>query len=328
MAKAEVTVSYLVMILIALITGTLIILFVIGIAPIASTEVVDTVCKGSVATRSADAVRLGIGDTVVGEVSPLPLLCSTAQKDLPEEKKKASIFLKKSKKEKSLELQRQLAEHIAGCWDTFGRGKFNPLFAAARYTDAKEGKCFTCYDFSLDQPLNVDSFYTEFLTQETYIANEEKDKEFTYAEFITKSGGCGYLHLPTKINAVERYGIMFIGPKSSTEFLTDLYDQNKEGTLAGGYVGAKAGLLATSWVPIPGARLVGGVGGFLIGGYYGAKSQESTSSTITDFFAYYFPSIRNGESPLLKESCAGIMVAPIRDISQECLFPQLPAGVT
>jgi len=326
MKRGEVSIGVLISILAVLISFFVLMVFLLGIAGLATVEVVDKACEASVALRSENAVAINTNDdTIAARVSISPFLCKTIIKDIPEKDKKTGFLFFKKKETPQEQIQYELAEHLKSCWQQMGQGRFNPIFSSVQWSGEPEARCFTCFDISLKEPIDVKEFYNEYLVTTPVKVNDPESP--TYLEYLTTDGGCGYLFLPSEIKPFERYGITYMGP-GNLKFTGDHWEWTVGGGVAAGTAGGYLTFIgitaAAGAVGIPlttGVVLGGTVIGAAVSSYTGVRFVDYVYSGATSLYEWgrnLFVGV-DGDRELQK-NCAGILMQPISKTPDSCFY--------
>lgn len=134
----------------------------------------EALCKDSVALRNAAAITSGDKN-----VKGSPILCKTLDKKI------------KGTKE---QVQSQLTQSMARCWEMFGEGKYKDDLFSNLNLFTGDNKCFVCYaviieksnDFSEKESISTAEFY-QYLRETPY----PKKKDQTYLDYFQYGGGNG-----------------------------------------------------------------------------------------------------------------------------------------
>ncbi len=100
----------------------------------AEAKTTESICRGSVALRERSYKEFYLGPAKMGAVAT-PLLCRTNDKYLPQNKD--------ATKE---QVEKEIADLMAKCWETFGEGRIQDVFKEG---DQFYKNCFVCYTVSL-----------------------------------------------------------------------------------------------------------------------------------------------------------------------------------
>ncbi|PIN73522.1 hypothetical protein COV20_04840 [Candidatus Woesearchaeota archaeon CG10_big_fil_rev_8_21_14_0_10_45_16] len=214
----------------------------------------ETLCKDSIALRAATS--LNVKET---EFRVSPVLCKTLDKKISGSKE---------------EVESQIAQKMARCWEIFGEGSYKTGAFDNTNLFAGGNKCFMCYTIAIDESSDFkrDSQgisgqeFQQYLRETTY----DKKKQ-TYLDYFQFGGGPGYvvgLLSEEGIKPGRGYGIAFKAKAQDSEGGGDL--------LLGG--GLSAGIGAIGFYTI-------GIGGSLLGGgaaLAGIGAYSLISDLITD----------------------------------------------
>ncbi len=337
-----IVVESLVSVLIVLFSIIVLISIIYVIAPKGTEKVNETACAASVGYRSQSSVEV----SKVGKFSGGPLLCRTQVTELGKEKKTmvSKIIPKKDTLASTLERSNvQLAENIKNCWKMMGQGKYP--FSSDKVILGSELQCFTCYDVaypaSIKSPVNSIKYQDEYLNGKYAVMPKKKDKSdgVKYMDYITKSGGCGYLIMPQELNPGERYGIVFVGN------LQGFYGEWMGiGLLAAGAIAVPGVKTAASFTArgffALGSRLLAAVGGgsLAVGtvavaatGYglkrlYDSSTYNAVESDLDNALkepdaterAKLVRGVIEKKQKDFKEKCQGIWILPTNTIPEKC----------
>ena len=193
--------SFLVLLLIAILSFT-IILYAINQFLTRSSRVVDEqACRASILTRVKSTIRVA----KVVEVNPFPIVCKTQHKVIEGDKEQVMM---------------QISDLSARCWYMFLNGEYGNIFDKLQLTS--DQKCFICYTFGIaDKNIKITrDELMDYMDEHYYITKEgEKGEEegvVTYLDYIQRWKGKGVITTSESIEFVgekeEVYTINFISP--------------------------------------------------------------------------------------------------------------------
>ncbi|MBI2573380.1 hypothetical protein HYV86_05950 [Candidatus Woesearchaeota archaeon] len=177
----------------------------------------ETLCKSSIALRMSAALEVGGSD-----VKGAPILCKTIDKKIKGDKH---------------DVQLQIAQNMARCWDMMGEGRYNNDVFANFPLFGSENGCFTCYSLIIDDIKDLEegnaispSEFEQFLRETPY----SKNKEMTYLDYFQRGGGNGRVmgffgeetnvaagtNTPAGILEDHAYAVMFKSKKEDGNFLS------------------------------------------------------------------------------------------------------------
>jgi len=197
--------SFLILMLIAILSLTIIIYAVNQFFTRADQVVDEQACRASILTRVKSNLGIYVLGKRVGELSPFPIVCKTQHKVLEGDKEQVMI---------------QISDLSARCWWMFLNGEYGNIFDKLQLTS--DQKCFICYTFSIaDKDINInEEELREYMDDHYYItkAGEKGEPEgvVTYLDYIQRWKGKGVITTSEGIEFVgekeEVYTINFLSP--------------------------------------------------------------------------------------------------------------------
>ena len=191
--------SFLILMLIAILSFAIIIYAINQFFTRADQEVDEQACRASILTRVKSTLRVK-----VVELNPFPIVCKTQEKEL---------------KGDAEQVKMQISDLSARCWWMFLNGEYGNIFDKLQLTSDK--KCFICYTFNIAEK-NIEISGKElmdYMGEHYYITqvNEEGEEEgVTYLDYIQSWKGNGVIMTSKDIEFVgekeEVYFIYFISP--------------------------------------------------------------------------------------------------------------------
>jgi len=192
--------SFLILMLIAILSFAIIIYAINQFFTRADQEADEQACRASILTRVKSSLRA----LKVVELNPFPIVCKTQDKTLKGDRGQVMM---------------QISELSARCWWMFLNGEYGNIFDKLQLTSDK--KCFICYTFNIAEK-NIEISGKElmdYMGEHYYITqvNEEGEEEgVTYLDYIQSWKGSGVIMTSKDIEFVgekeEVYSIYFISP--------------------------------------------------------------------------------------------------------------------
>lgn len=191
--------SFLILLLIAILSFAIIIYAIQQFFTRADQEVDEQACRASILTRVKSTLRV----LKVVELNPFPIVCKTQHKVLEGDEEQVKM---------------QISSLSAKCWWMFLNGEYGNIFNKLQLTS--DQKCFICYTFTIaDKNIKIKgeelmNYMSEnsYLTQEDEEGNEEG---VTYLGYIQHWKGNGIITTSEGIEFVgegDVYSIYFISP--------------------------------------------------------------------------------------------------------------------
>ena len=195
--------AFLILMLIAILSLTIIIYAVNQFFTRADQEVDEQACRASILTRVKSTLRVAW----VVELNPFPIVCKTQHKVLEGDEEQVKM---------------QISSLSARCWWMFLNGEYGNLFD--KKSIFSDNMCFICYTFSIKEDMSISGEkLMEYMDDHYYItkAGEKGEEEgvVTYLDYIQRWKGKGVITTSEDIEFVGEkekvYSIYFVSPDLS-----------------------------------------------------------------------------------------------------------------
>jgi len=212
--------SFLILMLTAILSLTIIIYAITQFFERADQEVDEQACRASILTRVKSLMRVKLGP-ISHEVNPFPIVCKTQHKVIEGDKEQVMI---------------QISDLSARCWWMFLNGEYANVFNKNSFFS--ENMCFICYTFAIaDKDIKIsEAELMDYMDEHYYITHggEEGEEEgVTYLDYIQSWKGKGIITTSKNIEFVGEkekvYSINFLSPDLTFwgKWLSDLFGNNE-----------------------------------------------------------------------------------------------------